>query len=184
MQPPRDRTSPDPALVQGCRKGDRRDLETLVERNLPVLFSFFRTLSVPFPSVEDLIQETFAKAIQNFDRYDPSRPFTSWLLTIARNTLIDERRRSGRVPHPADSADMAAVTHVEEEVVRRDSVEQLLSALSEEEKSLIELKVFARLSFPEIAEVTGGNETTLRVRFFRIMRRLRISGAKNDDDQA
>ena len=45
---------------------------------------------------EDAAQETFMKAFNQFDRYDPAQPFWRWVATIANNHCIDVLRRQNR----------------------------------------------------------------------------------------
>ena len=37
-------------------------------------------------SARDLVQEVYTKAYRHRERYDPKRPFTTWIYTIARNS--------------------------------------------------------------------------------------------------
>src|SRR5262249_19401794 len=46
---------------------------------------------------EDLVQETFVRGFKALDRYDPERPCSAWLFTIASRLAIDHFRRR-RVP--------------------------------------------------------------------------------------
>src|SRR5512133_4258284 len=42
---------------------------------------------------EDAAQETFWRAYQGMKKYDPSRPFATWLLSIAAHYCIDQQRK-------------------------------------------------------------------------------------------
>ena len=46
------------------------------------------------PEAEDLTQEIFLKVYSSLAKFDPDKNFTSWLLTLAKNHLIDEYRRT------------------------------------------------------------------------------------------
>ena len=47
-----------------------------------------------FQEAEDLTQDIFVKLFRSLDKYDFGKNFTAWLLTLAKNYLIDEYRRT------------------------------------------------------------------------------------------
>lgn len=69
---------------------------------------------------EEVIQEVAQAALESFDQYDPSRPFTAWVMQIARRRVVDSYRR-----RPAEAAvfDMASLECLS------DSYEQLADEL-------------------------------------------------------
>jgi RNA polymerase sigma-70 factor (ECF subfamily) len=167
---------PDAEIVQEARNGRPQGLGLLVERYYGLLIGFFRYLRVPPDLVEDLGQETFIRAFLNLDQFQVERRFSAWLLTIGRHLYCDVLRKQSReraayetLPREAPPADL------EGEVIRRLTARELLAALSPEAKLLVELRIWQGFSFSEIAELTGEGESTLRVRFFRIMGRLRLA---------
>src|SRR3954471_13952893 len=98
-------------LLQAFRAGDRRALEDVyrhyrgdVAAFLSHGFSFrsgertlrFRGYTQPF-DLNNAVQETFTRAFKQSARlgYDRVRPYTGYLLVIARNIVIDELRQSG-----------------------------------------------------------------------------------------
>ena len=161
-------------LIVQARNGQSGALELLIDRHIPSLISFLRYLRVPPDSIDDLVQMTFEKVLKNLDRYIQSQSsFISWVLTIGRNTWIDEWRRLGR-PIPESCSGPIPAAGPEEEAVSRLSVEELLAALTDQDRLLIELRVFRYVPFAEIAVLFAEPENTLRSRYFRLMQRLRF----------
>jgi RNA polymerase sigma-70 factor (ECF subfamily) len=164
----------DADLIAAARAGQRSGFDGLVQRYLDRVIGFLHYLSAPPASVEDIAQETFLKAFQRLKTFDPSRPFLNWLLGIARNTLSDARRKQAR--------DNEALREtVQEQIPGRDpaevatgklQVEQLLGTLSEADRFLLELRVFQRIPFAEIAELTGEGVSTVKSRLYRILSKL------------
>jgi RNA polymerase sigma-70 factor (ECF subfamily) len=171
-------TPSDAHLVTLAREGRRNGFESLVHRHLPALVGFFRYLRAPPSLIDDLVQETFAKTFRNLDLYDPNRSFITWLLSIARNLFYDQCRRSAHDPVLPGELQATGTMRVEEEVIQRLSLQDLLARLPEESRFLVELRIFQDLPFAEIAKVTNESEGALRVRFHRILQQLRQRAGK------
>lgn len=120
------------------------------------------------------MQETFEKAIKALHTFDQKRSFSTWLLSICRNSFLDGRRREGRC-HPSSDLPLELESRgsLEETVLGQISIERLIASLSEGDRLLVELRVFQEMPFAEIAEALGTNESTIRGRFFRLLGRLR-----------
>ncbi|GAB4271488.1 MAG: sigma-70 family RNA polymerase sigma factor [Candidatus Rifleibacteriota bacterium] len=173
-----ERQNEDLFLISKIRTGDSSCLERLIDKYIPQLIGFFRYLRVPEAMVEDMVQETLEKVIRKLDSYDTDKKFSAWLLTIGRNHYFDERRKILRQKDKQIEIEIPFQATPEEEVIVRHSASELLAALSEQERFLVDLRVFQGLPFAEIAEITGENESTLRSRFFRTLGRLRLANRK------
>lgn len=168
----------DAELVRLILAGQAPQFRFLVERHVPVLTGFFRFIRVPEEMVEDMIQETFLRAYRFIDRYDASRSFTTWLTVIGRNVFYSELKKRGRHA-PPPPADLAATTPGHsDDIIARHSARELLDGLDESSKFLVELRIFRDLPFAEISEITGETVAALRVRYHRLLKRLRVTAEK------
>ncbi len=165
-------------LVARIRSGDEASLERLVDKYIPQLIGFFRYLRVPDSMIDDLVQETFERLLRKLDSFDAEKKFSAWLMTIGRNLYFDERRKNSRQKDRQIEMTPPHQATPEEEVVVRQSASELLQTLNQQERFLVDLRIFQGLAFAEIAELTNENETTLRSRFFRLMGRLRLASQK------
>jgi len=121
-------------------------------------------------TAQDLVQEVYAKAYRNRERFDASRPFSAWIYTIARNACIDHLRRRVRDPlsavapnapvDPPDLDEMAdrapADPHLAAE--QRDlvlAVRKELARLPDERRAAVEMKIVDGLTFRETADALG-----------------------------
>ncbi|NLI75044.1 MAG: sigma-70 family RNA polymerase sigma factor [Candidatus Riflebacteria bacterium] len=177
----------DADLVHRALEGARDGYCGLVDRHLPSLVGFLRYLNAPPPLVDDLVQETFTKAFGHLADYDPERPFTTWLFSIGKNTFYDHCRKHHREQkmldaHPATRE--SATEGVEEGAVKRRTLEELLASLTEEERMLVQLRIYQDLPFGEIAQVLGDSEGALRVRFHRVLKTLRVAAGKEGIHEA
>jgi RNA polymerase sigma-70 factor (ECF subfamily) len=130
---------------------------------------------------QDLLGDTFERAIRGRRRFDPRRGTSkAWLYTIALNLARDHDRRQAaerrilghRVPADPDSGDEAAVVtlHVTE---LRIVLASALDRLDPGEREAIALRYGADLTMRELATVTGERLTTVEGRVYRGLRKLR-----------
>jgi len=171
-------------LIEKIRQGDADSLEKLVNRYLSQLAGFFHYLRVPEIYLEDMVQETFEKIIRNLDKFDSRRSFVSWLLTVGRNHYFDLCRKEKRQSEFKMQSSPETAGSPEDCVVDRETASDLLKELPLSDRFLLELRIFQKMPFAEIAEITGEVEATLRSKFFRLLGRLRISPRVNEISNA
>ena len=84
-------------LLSKAQQGDAQAFTWLVETYQRPVFNLCYRMLGNAQDAEDAAQETFLRAYKNLRRYDRSRPFSTWLLSIAAHYCIDQarRRRSG-----------------------------------------------------------------------------------------
>src|ERR687891_147360 len=87
----------DERLVEALEGRDERALEALYNRYGDYVYSVCLRMVGDVQLAEDLSQEVFLRLWRRPDLYDMSRGrFLTWLLSVARNRAIDERRSRGR----------------------------------------------------------------------------------------
>ncbi len=127
---------------------------------------------------EDLVAETFYKALANIKRFEwQQRTFACWLYTIARNQVIDHFRKKTPVLVEASVLDgRAADDNPEEMVMQEITKEELLEAiktLSPDQQDALLLRFQEELKIKEIAEILGRNEGAIKALLFRGLKSLR-----------
>jgi len=81
-------------LAKAFRGGDVESFRFLVESlSRPLIAMVFR-YAKDWEAARDLTQETWIRVYERIDRYDPSRPFRNWLLTVHRNGCLNHLRRA------------------------------------------------------------------------------------------
>ncbi len=161
-------------LIKLVKKGDSKALNTLLELYIPQLTAFFRYIHVAEDYIEDLIQETFEKMINNIDSFDENKKFSTWLMTIGRNLYVDQYRKKIKSEEFIANEKLDnSFSDPENEAIGKLNVEELLNSLSEKERFIIEMRIFKEMPFADISEITGESETSLRSRFFRVINRLK-----------
>lgn len=126
---------------------------------------------------EDLTQDIFLKAYEAFERYDPTISKTSWIFTIARNTVINfyAKERPGVMLEEIEDSAWVAIDARERYATNHEEA-RLLEAfhtLEKDEAQLLRMKYLEGWSFEELADVFGKQAGTLRVQAMRALRKLR-----------
>ncbi len=124
---------------------------------------------------EDLTQATFERALRAWSQFDPRRGSErTWLLTIARNQLIDHHRRDRHRRTETISEQHEPTAPGPEE--RLGSGPELLDALgrlSEREREVLALRYGADLTGPEIADLLSLTLANVQQIVSRSLRKLR-----------
>jgi RNA polymerase sigma-70 factor (ECF subfamily) len=107
---------------------------------------------------DDLTNEVFLRAFRNLGSFQGDEAsFRAWLYVIARNCLIDERRRERRRPTlVAGNTDVLAARGADQDALTRlgaERVHDLLSGLSPDQRDVLLLRVVADLTVEQVASV-------------------------------
>jgi RNA polymerase sigma factor (sigma-70 family) len=150
------------------------DFERLYEREAQGLFGFLAYRTGDRGLAEDLLADTFERALRARGRFDRRRGSErTWLYAIALNLLRDHARRAGAEGRAVERLDREQAAGELEAVEDRDFVQRALAGLSEEEREAIALRFGADLTVPEIAKLLGQPLTTVEGRVYRALRKLR-----------
>ena len=153
------------------------DFESLYEREAQALYAFLAYRTGDRALAEDLLADTFERALRSRKRYDARKGSQrTWLYAIAMNLLRDHARRAateGRAVERVTSGTAASADSAAEAVERRDELQRALAGLTEEEREAIALRFGADLTLPEMARILDQPLTTVEGRVYRALRKLR-----------
>jgi RNA polymerase sigma-70 factor (ECF subfamily) len=175
----------DEELMLAYAQGDALAFDALYARTRSMLYRFILR-SLPDRAVADeLFQDTWSRAIQARSRYRVEAKFSTWLLQIAHNLVVDHQRRLRPQADADESEHVLGLLDVPErerpeEVLsafeQRRRLQLALEALPDEQRVAFLLRMESNLGLEEIAQVTGaGHETVksrLRYAFAKIRERL------------
>jgi RNA polymerase sigma factor (sigma-70 family) len=153
------------------------EFERLYEAEAQALFGFLAYRTGDRSLAEDLLADTFERALRARRRFDRRKGSErTWLYAIALNLLRDHARRSaaeGRaLERSAPAADAAEDARVES-LGDRAALAAALAALAADEREAIALRFGADLTVPEIADLLSIPLTTAEGRVYRALRKLR-----------
>ena len=158
-------STPDPlrALLDAAREGDDHAVAELVRRTQPDVWRLCVALGSPGEE-QDLVQETYLRALGSLHTYRGDAPVRAWLLSVARNVCADHVRRRERQrrlldrvrPHPLDAVSPAPA-----------AIEDLLDGLSDDRREAFVLTQLLGLSYEEAAVALDCPIGTVRSRVAR-----------------
>src|SRR5215217_7743028 len=153
------------------------DFERLYRREAQSLFGFLAYRTGDRALAEDLLADTFERALRARRGFDRRRGTErNWLYAIALNLLRDHARRAateGRAVERVRSGAAVASDSGADALERRDELQRALATLAEEEREAIALRFGAELTVPEMAAVLGLPLSTAEGRVYRALRKLR-----------
>ncbi len=132
------------------------------------VFNFIQKRLHNQADAEDLLQKIFIKIHESKNLYKRQFKFEQWLFVIARTSILDHMRASGRYQAKLNRlGDEHRAS--DKEVLDLDS----LSSLNEDQKEMLEMKYIDELSYHEMSKLLNKSETSLRKTISRMMINLR-----------
>ncbi len=157
----------DKMLLNSYLSGDRSAMSQLIERHSRRVRDYIRMMVKDNDVADDIHQETFIKAVRVIDegRYTDSGKFLSWVLRIAHNRVLDyfrAQKQSKQVNESEAGYNILGTTRfaeptVEDEMVSRqieDDVRRLIELLPDEQRQVVMMRYYSKMSFQEIADQT------------------------------
>lgn len=159
-----------------------KEFDEIYDKYARQVYLFLLRLCGNETTAEDILQDTFLKAIENSDKFENRCEVTTWLCSIAKNEYLNYvKRRDNKnlsiedreIPYDGD-----LIVQLEDKE-NSIAVHKALHALSEPYREVFTLRVMGELSFRQIGDIFGKNENWARVTFFRAKAKL-IEKLKED----
>lgn len=137
--------------------------------HLPALRNFARRFHASPSDVDDLVQETYLKAIANAQKFQRGTRLRSWLYTIMRNTFCTKFGLTKRedVGFADDTALQVSVPPTQEWKLRGHELERAISELPEHHRIAIEMIFIDCLTYEDAAQRCGCAIGTMKSRVNR-----------------
>lgn len=154
---------------------DPQAFKRLYDHYFPRLYAYVSYRVGRVQDTEDLVAETFLKAIEGIDSFEwrHENSFAAWLFSIARNLISNFYRQKQRwetVPLD-ESPDLQTSKLLPDDVVLQkekfQSLRRLIGTLTPRQQEIITLRFFGGLRNQEIAEVLGIDERTVSAHLCR-----------------
>ena len=178
--------SQEAALVRRVQAGDERAFRELVDRYQSKVLSIIYGILKNRNDAEDIAQQVFAKIYLSIGSFDFRSSLLTWIYKITVNECYDylRKKRVRKLVYESDFTEEDAVRMMNSEqpleqvravdtlLAERDLVMKLLEKITEEERTLLLLKEVEGHSVEELAQMTGLNQNTIKVKLFRARQKL------------
>lgn len=172
----------DSQLIREIKDGNVQCYEELMRRYerkiLSYIFHMLKSARME-TMAEDLCSETFYKAYRSLHSFrEVEASFSTWLYTIARNTVLSELRKSKAVQVSLDQTEtwsmamtLASPEHTpEQEMLRNEKMSMVRDAINnlpEKQRSALILREYEQLDYQEIASILGQTVSSVKSLLFR-----------------
>ncbi|WP_371402864.1 sigma-70 family RNA polymerase sigma factor [Kribbella sp. NBC_00662] len=167
-------------LIRLAQAGDGAAFGQLYDRYLPSIYRYTYSKTSSRSAAEDLTSETFLRAFRAIARRPRAHlNFAAWLVTIARNVVIDHHRSGwSRLAIVTDEVDPQIDESVGPEQAALQSVStatvrDALTRLPDDQRECLVLRFFAGLSISETAAAMDRTDGAVKQLQFRATNRLR-----------
>ncbi len=158
----------DKELVESYRNGNVASFELLVERHQNKVFSYILMLVKDRQLADDIFQDTFLKIIRTIKAgaYKEEGKFIQFAMRIAHNLVIDHFRKSNRLPMTDSVNNEYSIIDnlkytdrsIEDEMIEEQvygDLRKMIDLLPDEQKEVLNMRMYADMSFKEIADATN-----------------------------
>lgn len=176
-------TEQEKKLIKNAQMGNVAAFEQLVRTYDQRVLHLIYRMQGNLADTQDIYQETFLKAFENLNSFRFESEFSTWLFRIAINQCINARRKK-RIrtwltfnDDPKDSGSVRPATRENPEsdladVELNQQINQALSKLSDQQRSVFILKHYEGYKIREISQILDCAEGTVKNQIFRATRKL------------
>jgi RNA polymerase sigma-70 factor, ECF subfamily len=153
------------------------EIEEWYDQYLPKIYRYIFYRTGHKQTAEDLTSTVFLKAVSNLKTFKSDKAsFSTWLYTIARNTLIDHMRTDKKIFDLEQVFDLASDQNVEsetDEAIRLQTLRAEVMKLDEAQREVVIMRVWDELSHREIGEILGISEDNSKMTYSRAVTNLK-----------
>lgn len=182
--------SSDEQLMKLIGQEDETAFAVLLRRHQDLVYgTVYRMLGHYTAETDDLAQQVFIKVWKAAPRYRPEAQFTTWLLTICRNCVFTQLKKSKRTQtdpleyqgpdgegeshHPDPGMTTPSANLLQQELAAK--VEAAIQELPESQRTALTLRQHEQLDYEEIAKIMGLSVSSVKSLLFRARETLRTS---------
>lgn len=182
---------PDAVLVKNYVSGDEAALAVLIKRHQSKIYGFIYSKVSDRDISDDIFQDTFIKVIKTLksNSYNEEGKFLPWVMRISHNLIVDHFRRNKKMPMHRETEEFSIFSimtdnspNIESRIIT-EQVEsdllRLIDELPEDQREVLQMRIYQDLSFKEIADLTGVSINTALGRMRYALMNLRKVIEKN-----
>jgi RNA polymerase sigma factor (sigma-70 family) len=166
---------PDHFIIDKILAGEQSVYAELVNRYKSYAFTIAQRILQNRPEAEEAAQDAFIKAYHHLAGFNRESKFSTWLYRIVFNTAISYKRKNRQQFQSIETTVIEYNQDVDgllEKMDKKKYVNQALAKLNEADRTALTLFYLEEFSLEEIAEITGMQANTAKVRIHRARLRL------------
>ena len=170
----------DPYYIRMILSGDTEAYRGLVEKHQDLVYTIVHRIISSAEEAEEVAQDVFVKAYNKLSDYKGEAKFSTWLYRIAYNTAVSHTRKK-KIEFLAMDEEVI-VNHSEEDVQQEvmglsteeqnKLIKKALAILPRTDSLMITLFYYHGKDIEEISEIVGLTQSNVKVKLFRIRKRL------------
>jgi RNA polymerase sigma-70 factor (ECF subfamily) len=169
--------------IEQAKNGDQIAFTFLLDQYWNEVYGFMLKRTENETDAEDISIETFAKAFDKINTYNPEFQFNTWLIAIAKNVHIDllRKKKSSLLVEITDEEDYQAYNvpdsspSAEDELITEQNLSQLLRFIKELKPpyhEVIQLRYFQEMSYQEISDKIQEPLSNVKIKLLRAKKLL------------
>ncbi|WP_396177270.1 RNA polymerase sigma factor [Flavobacterium sp.] len=169
--------------IEQAKNGDQIAFTFLLDQYWNEVYGFMLKRTENETDAEDISIETFAKAFDKINTYNPEFQFNTWLIAIAKNVHIDllRKKKSSLLVEITDEEDYQAYNvpdsspSAEDELITEQNLSQLLRFIKELKppyQEVIQLRYFQEMSYQEISDKIQEPLSNVKIKLLRAKKLL------------
>jgi len=182
---------PDADLVSNYINGDENALGILIKRHQSKIYGFIYSKVTDRDISDDIFQDTFIKVIKTLksNSYNEEGKFLPWVMRISHNLIVDHFRRNKKMPMHRETEEFSIFSimtdnspNIENRIITEQvesDLQRLIMELPDDQKEVLQMRIYQDLSFKEIADLTGVSINTALGRMRYALMNLRKVIDKN-----
>lgn len=170
-------------IIEKARSGNQMAFSQLLDRYWPEVYHFQLKRTQNENDAEDITIQTFGRAFEKIESYDPGYNFNTWLITISKNLHVDLlRQRKRNLLEGSDQQGSDAMKLIldespsaEDQLIIEQNLKTLLRFLKRLKpayREIIDLRYFQEMSYADIASKLGEPINTVKVKLLRAKKLL------------
>jgi len=183
---------PDAALVRDYVGGDENALSILIKRHQSKIYGFIYSKVTDRDIADDIFQDTFIKVIKTLksNSYNEEGKFLPWVMRISHNLIVDHFRRNKKMPMYRETEEFSIFSimtdnspNIENRIITEQvesDLQRIIEQLPDDQKEVLQMRIYQDLSFKEIADLTGVSINTALGRMRYALMNLRKVIEKNN----
>lgn len=164
--------------IDKAREGQQQAFNLLLANHWDYVYSYLIKHTNDAYTSEEVCIKTFARAFDKIDQYDKKYAFKTWLVTISKRLLIDEKRKKELETTKIDkhvNRIESEEQNIEEQIHQKeyvDTIKTALNHLKSSDKLVLEKHLFEEKSYAEIANDIKASVNFTKVKILRAKRKL------------